>query len=586
MFFEKYAIIGSMNLFGKGRTNMLTVLILGAFVVVVVRLFFMQIIDGKKYQTLANESQIKQFSIPAQRGVIYAMDGKNPIKFVMNETVYSLFIDPQVIDDKKRDEIISETKKIAGGNLIDDFEKLFEEKQSRYKVIAKNLNRTQAEEVKKRQFYGVGVVEESRRVYPEGNLAAQVLGFVNYEGGKYGVEEVFNEELSGKNGTLKTTTDVFGGRLGIRKEDVNIKPQDGKNLVLSIDRNVQAQAEKVLKKQMEEKGIKNGAVLVMNPESGKVMAMANFPTYHPAEFSKVTDAKLFNNNTTTMPYENGSVIKSFTMAMGLNEGVASGEARYYNTDRVQVEDRAIFNAVRGYTGSITFQTAMDYSLNTGMVEIANRIGGGRITRSARDKIYDYFYNKFGFGQKTGLEIPESRGTIISPQEVEGNAVRYSNMTFGQGMDTTMIQAASGFSALVNGGRLYRPSVLAGEVGSSGDFVRKESEVRSGGVISKESSDQIKQILINARRSANIADLPDYQVGGKTGTSETLVDGKYVKNQTIGSYLGFGGNSQAKFVIMVAVWGDGQNLQGHSDAQPIFTEISNWMLHYLKINPKG
>lgn len=586
MFFEKYAIIGSMNLFGKGRTNMLTVLILGAFVVVVVRLFFMQIIDGKKYQTLANESQIKQFSIPAQRGVIYAMDGKNPIKFVMNETVYSLFIDPQVIDDKKRDEIISETKKIAGGNLIDDFEKLFEEKQSRYKVIAKNLNRMQAEEVKKRQFYGVGVVEESRRVYPEGNLAAQVLGFVNYEGGKYGVEEVFNEELSGKNGTLKTTTDVFGGRLGIRKEDVNIKPQDGKNLVLSIDRNVQAQAEKVLKKQMEEKGIKNGAVLVMNPENGKVMAMANFPTYHPAEFSKVTDAKLFNNNTTTMPYENGSVIKSFTMAMGLNEGVASGEARYYNTDRVQVEDRAIFNAVRGYTGSITFQTAMDYSLNTGMVEIANRIGGGRITRSARDKIYDYFYNKFGFGQKTGLEIPESRGTIISPQEVEGNAVRYSNMTFGQGMDTTMIQAASGFSALVNGGRLYKPSVLAGEVGSNGDFVRKESEVRSEGVISKEASDQIKQILINARRSANIADLPDYQVGGKTGTSETLVDGKYVKNQTIGSYLGFGGNSQAKFVIMVAVWGDGQNLQGHSDAQPIFTEISNWMLHYLKINPKG
>lgn len=586
MFFEKYAIIGSMNLFGKGRTNMLTVLILGAFVVVVVRLFFMQIIDGKKYQTLANESQIKQFSIPAQRGVIYAMDGKNPIKLVMNETVYSLFIDPQVIDDKKRDEIISETKKIAGGNLIDDFEKLFEEKQSRYKVIAKNLNRTQAEEVKKRQFYGVGVVEESRRVYPEGNLAAQVLGFVNYEGGKYGVEEVFNEELSGKNGTLKTTTDVFGGRLGVRKEDVNIKPQDGKNLVLSIDRNVQAQAEKVLKKQMEEKGIKNGAVLVMNPESGKVMAMVNFPTYHPAEFSKVTDAKLFNNNTTTMPYENGSVIKSFTMAMGLNEGVASGEARYYNTDRVQVEDRAIFNAVRGHTGSITFQTAMDYSLNTGMVEIANRIGGGRITRSARDKIYDYFYNKFGFGQKTGLEIPESRGTIISPQEVEGNAVRYSNMTFGQGMDTTMIQAASGFSALVNGGRLYKPSVLAGEVGSNGDFVRKESEVRSEGVISKESSDQIKQILINARRSANIADLPDYQVGGKTGTSETLVDGKYVKNQTIGSYLGFGGNSQAKFVIMVAVWGDGQNLQGHSDAQPIFTEISNWMLHYLKINPKG
>lgn len=560
-------------------------LILSAFVIIVVRLFFLQIIDGKKYRTLANESQMRQFNLPAERGVIYVMDGKNPIKFVMNETVYSLFIDPQIIDDKKRPEIISEMKKIAGGNLIDNFENLFEEKQSRYKVIAKNLNRQQAEAVKKRAFYGVGVVPESRRVYPEGNLAAQVLGFVNFEGGKYGIEEIFNQELSGKNGMLKTTTDVYGGRLGIRKEDVSVPAQNGKNLVLSIDRNVQSQSEKILKKQMEEKGIKNGSVIVMNPENGKVMAMANFPTYHPAEFSKVKDAKLFNNNTLTMPYENGSVIKSFTMAMGLNEGVASAEARYYNVDKVQVEDRTISNAVKGYTGSITFQTAMNYSLNTGMVEIANRMGGGRITRASRDKIYDYFHNKFGLGKKTGIEIVENAGTIISPDKVEGNAVRYSNMTFGQGMDTTMIQAATGFSALVNGGTLYKSSVIAGEI-KDDEFIKKEAEIRSKDVISKGSSEQIKDILINARRSAHGADLPEYRVGGKTGTSETLINGKYAQNQTIGSYLGFGGNSQAKFVIMVAVWGEGQNLQGHADAQPIFTEISNWMLHYLKINPKG
>ena len=337
---------------------------------------------------------------------------------------------------------------------------------------------------------------------------------------------------------------------------------------------------------MNDLGIKNGSAIVIDPSSGKVMAMANYPTYDPANYSSVQDAKLFNNNT-TMAYENGSVIKSLTMAMGINEGVASASGTYVNTDSIKVEDRTIKNAVLGHTGTISFQTAMNYSLNTGMVTIAQRLGGGSITKSARQKMYEYYYDRFGLGKATGIEVYESNGVIISPEETEGNAVRYSNMSFGQGMDITMIQTASAFCSIINGGTLYRPTLINGTLNADGEFAESSSDIRKANVISADASAQIRDILVTARASVGVTgDISGYRVGGKTGTSETLVNGKYVDNQTIGSYLGFGGNQTPKYVIMVAVWGEGQNLQGNKHTQSIFTEISNWLLNYLNVKPGG
>lgn len=580
----------------KSRTDILTWLVMGAFVIVTVRLFILQIVQHQKYKGLSDEASLRKYTISASRGTIYAMDGKTPTKLVMNEVIYKLYVDSTAYDRGRRDEIISKIKEIAGGNLVKDFEKAFDETDSQYEVIGLDLNYTQAKKIKDESsggglLYGIGVEEGGRRVYPEGDLAAQVLGFVNNEGGNYGVEAAFDEELSGKDGLLKTTVDAFENRLGgAREEDVNIPKQDGKNIVLSIDRNIQEKTESALKSGMATKGIKNGAVLVMDPQSGRVLAMANYPTYSPAEYGKVEDASLFNNNTTTMPYENGSVIKSFTMAMGLNEGVATAESTFYNVDSVQVYDRTINNAVLGYTGMISFQTAMNYSMNTGMVEIAARLGGGtagNIGQSAMEKMFGYYKNNFFFGRETGIEIPESAGTVISPDEEEGNAVRYSNMSFGQGMENTMIQTATAFSSIINGGTRYKPTILAGEVDADGNFIENEIQVEKENVISKESSEQMREILKGVRVSNGVKDdLEGFQVGGKTGTSETLVNGAYVKDQTIGTYLGFGGNNSPKFVIMVTVWGEGQALGGYYDAIPIFTEISNWMLEYMKINPQG
>lgn len=569
------------------RTNILGLALLLAFSAIVVRLFQLQIIDNEKYLALADAEQMKRFEIPAQRGLIYAMDGKTPTKLVMNESIYTVFADPQMIKDDEKSEIISKIKEVAGGNVRDGFESLLDKKESRYQILATKISRKQAEMIKESDFTGIGFQETSQRVYPEGQLASQVLGFVNSEGGQYGIEGALNDELSGKDGQLKTVTDVSGVPLTIGSRDIDTPAEDGKNVVLSIDRNIQAQAEKILKNKLESSGAKDGSVIVMDPQTGKVMAMANYPTYNPAEFSTVTDASVFMNGTTTSAYENGSVLKSLTMAMGIDTGVASPSDTYYNKDFVEIEDRTIKNAVLGHTGMITFQTAMNYSLNTGMVEIASRLGGGQINKTARDTMYNYYHDRFGLGEKTGVEVYEEKGTVISPENAEGNAVRYSNMSFGQGMNTTMIQTASAFSSIINGGTLYKPIVINGEITSSGEYKQADAEVRQENVIKSTTSDQIRDVLVTARNSVGTTnDLAGYRVGGKTGTSQTIENGGYVDYQTIGSYLGFGGNNTPKFVIMVAVSGAGQNLQGTQDAGPIFTELSNWMLTYLKIQPEG
>jgi cell division protein FtsI/penicillin-binding protein 2 len=329
--------------------------------------------------------------------------------------------------------------------------------------------------------------------------------------------------------------------------------------------------------------------MVMDPQTGRVMAMANLPTYAPADFTKVTDAGAFNNGTISAPYEPGSDIKTLTFATGIEKGVISPDATYNNTDYIKVDDRVISNASKGQTGNITFQHAFNWSLNTGFVTVAERLGDGNtITKSARDTMYDYFYNKFGLGRSTGIELAgEADGTVISPDQADGNAVRYSNMAFGQGLDATMIQVAAAFSSVINGGHYYKPTVLAGRIDANGAFIALPAPTPIRDTISESTSKQMVTALQTARATFYKAqDRPGYVIGGKTGTSQTLRNGVYVDSETVGTYLGFGGTDTPAYVIMVQVSGKDKPLQGGRDALPIFTDMSNWMIDHLKLQPKG
>ncbi len=559
--------------------------------VFVVRLYYLQIIKHDYYLGLARQEQIKQLTIPAKRGEIYAMDGGNPVKVVLNETVYTVFADPKVVDEP--DKIIDTVRRVAGGNARSNLSNLLAKKESRYQILATKVTRKQAEMMKKEQLRGLGFQEGTQRVYPEGQLASQTLGFVNNEGvGQYGVEEKLNDRLTGKDGLLQSVTDVSNVPLTIGNNNINQPAKNGENIVLTIDRNVQAYTEKALAEGLKRTKATHGSAMIMDPQTGKVIAMANLPTYKPAEYTKVTDASAFNNATISAPYEPGSDVKTMTMAIGLDKGIVEPSSTYVNTDSIKVEDRTITNATKGHTGTITFQEAMNYSLNTGFVTIAERLGDGSyITKQARDTIYHYFHDKLRLGELTGIELAgEARGTIISPDEGDGGAVRYSNMAFGQGMDVTMVQACAAFSTIINGGTYYTPTVIAGSMSDDGEMFNPAAQKpATPGVISKTASDKVREMIHLARTTFyNKDDKPGYYIGGKTGTSQTIENGKYVDDQTVGTYLGFGGNSREtpRYVIMVQVSGKGMNLAGNKDAMPIFTDISNWMIDYLKLQPKG
>jgi len=569
------------------RSRFLAVLVIFLFVVFSARLFYLQVIQHDYYKDLADSEQVRRLSIPASRGLIYALDNDKPIKLVMNETVYTVFVDPQIID--KPDEIISAVKRVAGDKTRSGLEEKVNKTSSRYQVVANKLTRVQADELKKLNLKGLGFQAVSQRVYPEGSLAGQVLGFVDYEGkGKYGVESALEKRLTGQDGLLQSVTDVRDVPLTIGDRNIRIPKKDGENIVLSIDRNVQAYVEGAILRGIQRSGAKNASVIVMNPQNGQIMSMANYPNYSPANFTSVTDVSLFNNPSISYPYEPGSVVKTFTLATGIDKGAITPETTYLNTDSVTIEDRVIKNAAKGHTGTISMQTAYNWSLNTGMVEVMKIMGGGNITKQARETLYDYFYNRMGLGQKTGIELTgESSGTLISPKEAEGNAVRYSNMSFGQGMEVTPLQVASAYSATINGGNYYQPTVVAGVVDEKGEFVKNETKIKMANIINQSTSLTIRNMASTARAiQFSKLDKPGYIVGGKTGTSETIENGRYVTNQTIGSYVGFGGNDTPYYVIMVQVSGKDQNLGGSGDAMPIFTDISNWLIDYLKIQPKG
>lgn len=577
-----------LRLHAQSRARVLAWIVVAVMAVFVGRLFWIQIVQHRHYLSLADREQLKRLVIPARRGEIYALDQGSPVRLVLNETIYTVFADPQVVTQPDRAEQV--LRQVAGGTLVDDVATRLRKDGSRYQVVARQVTRRQAELIKQAKLAGIGFQAGTRRVYPEGRLAAQTLGFVNGEGrGQYGVEQYLNDRLTGRDGLLQAVTDVSNVPLTIGNRNIRVPAQHGQDIVLSLDRNIQAYSEKALAAGMQRTGAKQGSVLVMDPQTGRVLAMTNAPSFAPAEYAKVTDPAAFVNGVVAVPYEAGSVIKTMTVSAGLDRGVIKADSTYTNTDSIKVGDRVIQNLSKGQTGTITMQKALDWSLNTGMVVIAQRLGGGdgrSLTRQSRQVLYEYYHQRFGIAQRTGIEVTgEAGGVIIPPDDGRASPLQYATMTFGQGMTATMIQVAAGFGSMINGGTYYQPTVLAGTIKDGTYHPSRPKVVRQ--TVSPSTSQQVRAMTRAARQAFYASnDRPGYEVGGKTGTSQVAVAGGYSDKESIGTYLGYGGDSTPRYVIMVQLSGKDQLLGGGKDAGPIFTDLSNWMIDYLKLQPKG
>lgn len=576
-------------LFRASRSSLLICLMAIIGAIFIIRLFYLQVLQHGYYETEALKEHTTKFTLPAKRGVIYAQDGPKKIApLVLNEPTYTVYADPRYVESV--DKAASALRRIAGGNVVGDLDQSLGAKDRQYVVLARQLSKSQADLLKKEAIAGIGLQAQERRVYPEGQLAAQLLGYVNTEEqGQYGIEQALDDKLAGKPGILKTVTDVHGIPLSVDRHDAQIPAEDGKNLVLTIDRNIQAYAEQALKAGLEKVKAAHGSVLVMDPRDGSILAMSNYPTYDPAKYFEVKDYSVFSNAVVGSPYEAGSVIKPLTMAVGLNEGVISPSSTYNNTGSVQVDDATIRNVLQ-VSGARSMTDVLQFSLNTGAVHVLKQLGAGEFNRQARDKLFGYFSDRFMFGKKTGIEqSSEVPGSIIDPSEVQGNNVRYANMTFGQGMDTTMMQVASAFSAIINGGVYYQPHMVAGELGASGAITTTQPHVVRTDVVKPNVASDLREMLHIAReKTFPQVDKSGYNIGGKTGTSQ-IIDpktGKYVDDNAIGTYLGFGGTGMPQYVIMVRVVD--AKISGYAGsvaAAPIFADLSNWLIDYLKIQPK-
>ena len=568
------------------RIKFLRICLLAAVAVILGRLFAIQILQHDEWVAKAAAAHTSLLDIVAKRGEIYMMDGDEAVPVVLNTTVWTVVVDPQVASREGVEEAMTKISKEKW--TVDSVEEIFEDETRRYFIVAKGVSRSEYTALLEVAPAGMYTQSSNQRVYAEGDLAASTLGFVNADGeGQYGVEGALNDELAGKNGMLKTITDVNKVALSIGDDNVRIPAEDGKNIVLTIDRNIQKKVEDVLAEHMRNLGISHGSAMVYDPNSGKVKAMVSFPSYSPANYGNATDASVYMNDVLETPYEPGSICKGFTMATAINEGKMTSETTYYNAGSTVVDNWTIDNAdTTREIGTITMRTALKWSLNTGSVQALRLLGGNAeaITQAGKELLYDYYYNHFGLGQYTGIELYENPGTVVAADSEYAYNSTYANMTFGQGLDVTMVQVAAGWSSLINGGKYYRPTVVAGYVDDSGEFIAAEAEEPVRQTITEETSATMRSMLHDTRWW--MGDPSEYYFGGKTGTAQAIRDGAYVMDEFISGYIGFGGASQdhPEYVIIIKMWEEGRTTSSDEEVRPVFEDLKMWMIDYLKIKP--
>ncbi len=574
------------------RNKVVRMALLLVMAVIVARLFSIQILDHEEWAAKAAAQQTLQNVLKAKRGEIYMMDGGEPSVVVMNATVYTVIVDPMLAN---QDEVKEKLEPIVKEQQVAKWEDVFADKSLRYYIVAKNVERKTAEQIVEADLAGVWLQANTERVYPEGELASTVLGFVNADGvGQYGVEGTLNETLAGKDGLLKTVKDINNVALSIGDDKVKIPAVDGENVVLTIDKNIQYNVEKIIAQKAKDLGFKNVSALVLDPNNGEVMAMANIPGYDPANYGRVESAETYINHVVEDPFEPASVCKTFTFATGIEYGVMTADSVYNNTGETYVDGWPIKNAEQrsSLLGTQSMQTAFNWSLNTGSTQTLRWLGGSdtEITAQGRERLYEYYYNHFGLGRATGIELYESLGLVYGPHaEIYGIDSTYANMTFGQNMQVTMIQVAAALASVVNGGKYYTPTVVAGTM-KNGEFVKKGAREPVRQTVSETTSAAMREMLHNTRKmwSNNGTDQPGYYFGGKTGTAQVIKDGAYSMDETVGTYVGFGGTEGElpRYVVMIRIWEEGKLAGGQDHALPVFNAVKGYLQDYLKVRPRG
>ncbi len=574
-----------------------------AFGIFLVKLFYLQVIRYDYYHKAALSDQLKEYEIPATRGLIEAQSGGGVVPVVLNQQLYTLFADPALVKDAGQ---VAETLAASlggpggpGGKSAAEYQAQLKTANTRYVVLATKLSSSQKDTILKHKYPGIGAQQVTYRTYPNGPLASQLLGFVNTAGtGTYGIEQALNSELAGKAGMLKAVTDINGVPLAANSGNIDIAPKPGDNVVLTIDMAMQQQLETMLQQGLKNANSKSGSAIIMEANTGAIKAMANFPTYDPTNYADVNDPATFENAAVSSPLEVGSVMKTLTTAAALDQGAITSDQTYNDPYNWAVDGSHITNIEQdGVAGVKSIKDILNLSLNTGatweLMQMSQK-GGTTINSKGRNAWFDYMTKHYRFGQLTGIEQGyESGGFIPKPDSGYAVNLTYANTAFGQGMTATPLQMAAAFAAVVNGGTYYQPTLVSATIDANGKTIQNNPQAVERNAVSPKVSQALIPMLQYVVQQHFITppfDQTKYMVGGKTGTAQIAAQGGgYEADKYNGTYVGFVGGNTPQYVIMVRVndpklpsW----QYAGTAAAQPIFAGLAHMLINDFGVTPKS
>ncbi len=544
-----------------------------SFGLIIARLFWWQVVTASDLQREAASQYFVQFDIPAIRGEILASDNK-PI--VMNQLAYLVYAEPRTISDKH-----SFSKKIA--TYIKDEASVIESQLSlpgrAWVPLARKVDSDVVVKLKSLGLIGLGFEKESRRYYPESSMAAQILGFVGSDEhgkdkGYFGLEGFYDRELRGKDGKIQLEKDVRGVPILVG-EAKRVEPENGRSLVLWLDRVIQHSAEERLKQGLEKYGAKEGTVVVLDPATGGVLAMASYPNYDPATFGSF-EKEYYKNPAVAGGYEPGSTFKTLVMTAALQEREITPTSIFDESGPVTIGEYTIRTWNNQYHGPISMTKVLEHSSNVGMVFVGKKLG--------KDRLLAYLH-QFGFGIPTDIDLEDEAFANLRPSK-EWHEIDLATASFGQGIVVTPIQMSRAVAALANDGWLMEPQVVKEIVDSKGNrIVIKPRKLRQ--VVDPSSARVMTEMMVAAvdNGEAKWAKPKGYRIAGKTGTAQIPVAGHYDEKKTIASFVGFAPADKPRFVMLVTLREPTSSPWGSETAAPLFFTIARDIFRYWGIPPQ-
>ena len=560
------------------RFKFLKVVYIFIFAAISIRLFYWQVIMFDELSVRAEQQHLVSFRLEAPRGSIFSADGA---LMGSNKPSFLLFGLPKIIKNpdeaalKLAQVIVSDHKEIQA-KREDIRSKLSQDLY--WVILEKSISLELKGEIEKIDIEGIGFENIASRLYPEGSSAAHILGFVGADAmgkqtGYFGVEGFYNGQLKGVGGILTEEKDARGLPILMGKF-LNKEPKKGNDLILNIDRTVQYTVEKNLKAGVEKYGAKSGSVVVMDPKTGAILAMASFPNYDPGDFASFPK-EYFKNPIVADSYEPGSTFKVLVMAAALNENLVKPDTKCDNcSGPVQISGYTIRTWNNQYQKELSMTDAIIHSDNTGMVFAGKKLGV--------DKLYEYI-KSFGFGTLTGIDLQDETSPDIRPKN-DWREIDLATASFGQGIAVTPMQIVRAVGVLANGGKLMEPQVVS-KIRDEGRVTEiKPRVVRQP--ISEETAKAVASIMVDAvvKGEARVFAPKGFKIAGKTGTAQIPVAGHYDANKTIASFVGFAPADDPKLVMLVRYEETTSSIYGAETAAPTFFEIAKELLAYYNIAP--